>query len=157
MTNIAAILQNLGPSQKSFYMIKEFNKLASLKDFSVSAFYNRPSMPVIKPFFSCRNISFLSGFNGLAIATSLQDASSLLKSDNNSKKYLYLWDIEWLINPMPFSTAINILLDKRLNIIARSKSHALTIENFCNKKPVGIVDNWNLNQLISLLNEASHV
>ena len=157
MTNIAAILQNLGPSQKLFYMIKEFNKLASLKDFSVSAFYNRPSIPVIKPFFSCRNISFLSGFNGVAIATSLQDASSLLKSDNNSKKYLYLWDIEWLITPMSFSTAIDILLDKRINIIARSKSHALTIENFCNKKPVGIVDNWNLNQLISLLTEENHV
>jgi hypothetical protein len=80
-----------------------------------------------------------------------------LRSDNNSKKYLYLWDIEWLINPMPFSTAINILLDKRLNIIARSKSHALIIENFCNKKVVGVVDNWNLNQLLSLLTEAGHV
>lgn len=157
MNNIAAVLHDLGPSQKSFYMIKEFNKLAALKDFSMSAFYSRPSMPVVKPFFSCRNISFLSGFNGIAIATSLQDASSLLRSDNNSKKYLYLWDIEWLINPMPFSTAVNILLDKRLNIIARSKSHALIIENFCNKKVVGVVDNWNLNQLLSLLTEAGHV
>ena len=157
MTNIAAILHDLGPSQKSFYMIKEFNKLAALKDFSVSAFYSRPAMPVTKPFFSCRNIAFLSGFNGVALATSLPDADILLKSHNNTKKYLYLWDIEWLISPMSFSAASDVLLDERLNIITRSKSHASVIENFCNKKIVGIVDNWNLNQLLNLLTEENHV
>ena len=147
MTNIAAILHDLGPSQKSFYMIKEFNKLAALKNFSVSAFYSRPAMPVTQPFFSCRNI----------VATSLPDADILLKSHNNAKKYLYLWDIEWLISPMSFSAASDVLLDERLNIITRSKSHASVIENFCNKKIVGIVDNWNLNQLLNLLTEENHV
>ena len=150
MISIAGIMHDFGPSQKSFYMIKEFNKLAALKDFSMSAFYSRPSMPVTKPFFSCRNISFLSGYNGMAIATSLQDADILLKSHNNSTKYLYLWDMEWLKNPLEFSVACDILSDKRLNLIARSESHASVINNFCNKKVVGTVDNWNIGQLLDL-------
>lgn len=152
MTSIAAIIGDLSPSQNSFYMIKEFNKLAAIKDMSISLFYSRPSVPVIKPFFSCRNISFLSGYNGVAIATSIMDADILLKSHNNSKKYLYLWDLEWLKSPKNFSDVCKILLDKRLNLIARSESHASVIDNFCNKKVVGIIDNWNVNQLLSLDN-----
>mgnify|MGYP003121603038 FL=1 len=153
MNKIAAIIDEMGPSQKSFYMIKEFNKAASFKDVSICAFYHRPSMPVTKPFFSCRNISFLSGYNGVAIATGLQEAQTLLKSHNNSDKYLYLWDIEWLVNPMHFAAICDILLDKRLKIIARSESHAKVINNLCNKKPVGIVDNWNLHELIEIINK----
>ena len=75
----------------------------------------------------------------------------LLKSNNNSKKYLYLWDMEWLVRSMNYSQVCDILLDKRLKIIARSKSHAQIIENFCNKKPIGIVEDWNKEQLLKLL------
>ena len=151
MNKIAAVIEDMGPSQKSFYMIKEFNKAASLRDMSICAFYHKPSMPVTKPFFSCRNISFLSGYNGVAIASGIQEAQTLLKSHNNSDKYLYLWDIEWLTSPMNFSGVCNILLDKRLKIIARSDAHAKVVDNFCNKKPIGIVDNWNLVELLNIV------
>jgi hypothetical protein len=42
-------------------------------------------------------------------------------------------------------------LDDRLSIIARSESHAQLIENFCNKKVIGVIDNWNLNQIIDIV------
>jgi len=45
------------------------------------------------------------------------------------------------------------LRDDRLNIIARSKSHSDMIENFCNKSPIGIVDNWNLDQLVGVIHD----
>ena len=150
MNKIAAIVDDLGPSQKCFYLIKEFNKAAMSKDMSVSAFYNRPALPVTKPHFSCRNISFLSGYDGVAIATNLVTAEMLLRSHNNSDKYLYLWDIEWLISPVNFQAACNILLDDRLKLIARSDSHATIINNFCNKQLSGIVDNWEINELLKV-------
>ena len=153
MVKLAAIVNNLGPSQKCFYLIKEFNKAAMSKDMSISTFYERPIVPVTTPHFSCRNISFLSGYNGIAIATSLFEAATLLKSHNNSKKYLYLWDIEWLIRPVNFAVACNILLDDRLKLIARSESHATVINHFCNKQLSGIVDNWNINELLKVTTE----
>jgi|TARA_R110000824_G_scaffold244924_1_gene433941 hypothetical protein len=152
MNSVAAIIEDLSASQNSFYMIKEFNKLSARKDMSMSMFYVRPSMPVIKPFFSCRNISFLSGFNGTAIATNIANAKILLKSHNNCKKYLYMWDLEWLKIPSNFSDVCDTLLDKRLNLIARSESHASVVKNFCNKDVVAIIDNWNMNQILSLNN-----
>jgi hypothetical protein len=66
---------------------------------------------------------------------------------------LYLWDIDWLTQPVNFSVACNILLDKRLKIIARSDSHATVINNFCNKQPDGILDNWNMEGLIRILDK----
>ena len=151
MNSVAAIVDDLSASQKSFYLIKEFNKAATLKDMSMSVFYGRPTVPVIVPHFSYRNMSFLSGYNGIAIATNLSNANALLKSHNNSKKYLYIWDIEWLTTPTNFVAACDILLDNRLKLIARSESHATIINNFCNKQVVGIVDNWNIGELLTIV------
>ena len=52
---------------------------------------------------------------------------------------------------MNFTQVCNILRDERLSIIARSESHANIIENFCNKKVVGIVEDWNSEQLLALM------
>lgn len=151
MRNISAVINDLGPSQKSFYLIKTFNELSRDPNFSCSAFLCNIGVPVTKPLFSCCSVSFFSDYSGSAIATSLQEADTVLKSSNNSKKYLYLWDMEWLTKPMNYSEVCKILLNERLNIIARSVSHASIIKNFCNKKPVGIVDDWNKDQLLSIL------
>ena len=151
MINISAVLDDLGPSQRAFYFIKSFNELARDPNFSCSAFVFNIGVPVTKPLFSCSSIAFFSDYFGSAIASTLAEAEMLLKSNNNSKKYLYLWDLEWLTRPMNYSQACEILLDKRLKIIARSKSHAQIIENFCNKKPIGIVEDWNKEQLLKLL------
>ena len=152
--NIAAVINNLGPSQNSYYLIKEFNKAASDKSMSLSVFFERSAIPVVSTMFSCRSVSFISSYHHNAIATSLEEANILLRGNNSSKKFLYLWDLEWLRNPGQYNDTCDMLLDKRLNIIARSESHATMIENFCNKKPVGIVDNWNIGQLIEVIQNA---
>ena len=148
--NIAAVLDNLGPSQKSFYLIKEFNKVLPHKEICVSVFFKRASVPVMPVMFSCKSISFLSGYHNTAIATTIDEANILLKANNNASKFLYLWNLEWLTHPSMYSAITKILRDKRLKIIARSESHAAMIFNFCNKRAVGIVDNWNIDQLISV-------
>lgn len=154
MINISAVIEDLGTSQKAFYLIKEFNKMSSNVNVCASVFFERPAIPVTKPLFACRSISFLSAHNGTSIATTLQEADRLLKSNNNAKKYLYLWDLEWLEQPVYFSAACNILRDERLSLIARSDSHARTIENFCNKKVCGIVDDWNSTELLNIIQES---
>lgn len=151
MNNISAVIRDLGPSQKSFYLIKAFNKMSQSVENCTSVFFERPSLHVTKPFFACMDVSFLSSFSGHAIATTVQEASILLKSNNACKKFLYLWDMEWLDQPMNFSPVCDVLLDDRLHIIARSESHAQIIENFCNKKVCGIVDDWNPDQLLTAL------
>jgi len=77
----------------------------------------------------------------------------LLRSHNKSDKYLYVWDMEWLTRPVNFSVACNILRDERLKLIARSDAHATVINSFCNKQLSGILDNWNINELLTIVGD----
>ena len=143
-------MDSLGPSQKAFYLIKELNTLSANTEYACSVYVNHMSLPVTPTMFSYSNISFFSGFDGTAIATTIAEANNLLQATNSAEKYLYLWDIEWLAKVPNFTSVCNILRNKNLNIIARSDSHATIIENFCNKAPIGVADNWNMGQLCSL-------
>ena len=153
MINIAAVIDNLGPSQKSFYLVKEFNKSSSARNLCTSVFFQRAAIPVTGTLFSCRSISFLSGFHHNAIATTIGEANVLLKSNNAAKKFLYLWDLEWLRNPTHYDISSKILLDDRIHIIARSDEHAKMIDNFCNKMPIAVVDNWHLESLVKVVQD----
>lgn len=156
MINLSVLLNDLGPSQKSFYLIKEFNELCRNPNVSCTAFLLNITAPVTKPLFSCSSVSFFSDYSGICIATNLQEAEILLKSNNNCKKYLYLWNMEWIRNPFNYSNVCDILLDDRLEIISRSESHSTMIKNYCNKSPIGILDNWNSCKLLEIL-EGAHV
>jgi len=150
MINIAAIIDDLSMSQKSFYLIKEFNKCISNTDISTGIFYNRISTPPIEPLFACKNVAFLGSYQGVIISTTAQEAEITLKTANNSKRFLYLWDMDWTMKPVDFDKYMSILRDDRLRIIARSQSHVDCIENFCNKNVVGIVDNWDIDSLMEI-------
>jgi len=151
MLNIAAYVNDLSPSQKSFYLIKEFNAMIEkTTDLSPSVFHNRICIPPKHPCFSCRIAAFMPSYQGIIISTTMEEAKTTLKLASKADRYLYLWDLDWLENPVWYSTAMTILRDDRLKLIARSKSHVDCIENFCNKNVVGIVDNWDMNQLLEI-------
>tara|TARA_R110000824_G_scaffold46485_2_gene133524 strand:+ start:12634 stop:13104 length:471 start_codon:yes stop_codon:yes gene_type:complete len=154
MINLSALVNDLGPSQKSFYLIKEFNNLSRDPNLSCTAFVLNITAPVTQPLFSCSSVSFFSDYSGTCIATTLEEADILLKSNNNCDKYLYLWDIEWIKTPMNYSQACDILLDERLKIISRSLTHSAMIKNFCNRDPVNIVEDWNSSQLLNILEKS---
>lgn len=151
--NISAIIKDLTASQKNFFLITQFNKLSLNPKYSCSVFVERIGVPVIKPLFSCPIIAFFSEYNGIAISTTLSEAAVMIKTATNADMYLYLWDLEWLTKPVRYEHALNILTNKDLKIIARSESHAKVIENFCNKKVCGIVDNWESEKLLQIIGD----
>ena len=150
MKKIAALVNDLAMSQNNFYLVKAFNKLLDNTDLAVGVFCNRHSLPVIQPLFGVKLANFLVSYDGILISTTLEEAESSLKLCNKADRYLYLWDLDWLENPVYFSTAMNILRDKKLKVIARSESHAKVIENFANIKVHGVVDNWDMKSMLGL-------
>ena len=148
--NIAAVVNDLSPSQKSFYLIKTFNKFIEDASISPSVFHSRSCNPVIQPLFSCRQTSNLGSYNGVVISTSLEDAELTLRTSNNTEKFLYVWDLSWIYTPIRFSQAMQTLRDDNLTIIARSASHANVIENFCNKPVTHILEDWEPKKLLNI-------
>ena len=151
MYNIAAIVDSLGPSQSSFYLIKQFNDLIKSVDYSPVCFYNNITNPVVTPFFSCMNASGLSSFEGLAISTSIETAGLLLNTSSKVDRCMYVWDLEWLRTPLDFENSISIFRHPNLKIIARSQSHKDIIENYTNKKVSGIVEDWKVKDLVNII------
>ncbi len=80
----------------------------------------------------------------------MEEANFTLQSTNKTNKFLYLWNLDWITHAVNYDLAMKILRDDNLKIIARSQSHATVINNFCNKEPVGIVDDWNIEQLLEV-------
>ena len=151
MKKIAAILDTLAASQNSFYMIKEFNKLQENNMYSPVCFYNNLSATPIKTKFACMNISYYSHFDGVTVSTSIDTANAALKTKNRSKKFLYIWDVEWLRQPMDFNYVNSVLSDPDMAIISRSNSHSQLIKNYCNKDVAGVVQDWNMQELENIL------
>ena len=151
MKKIAAILDTLAASQNSFYLIKEFNKLQENNVYSPVCFYSNLSATPIKAKFACMNISYYSHFDGVTIASSIDSANTMLKTMNRSKKFLYLWDMEWLRQPMDFNYVNSVLSHPNLAIISRSNSHKQLIENYCNREVAGVVEDWNMEQLEQII------
>lgn len=149
--NISAVVKDLAVSQNSFYMIKEFNKLLDSPDISAGAFYQRASIPATTPCFGTKICAHIASYDGVLIPNSLELTEMCLKFMTNSDIYFYVWDLDWLENPVYFSAAMKIMRDDQVKILARSESHAECINNFCNKEVVGIVDNWNSSQLLKVI------
>tara|TARA_Y100000296_G_scaffold73233_1_gene90503 strand:- start:413 stop:874 length:462 start_codon:yes stop_codon:yes gene_type:complete len=148
---LATIVNAIDQTQMAFYMTKELNKTLDDIKYAPICFYNVLSHPPITPLFACMNISYYSRFDGATIATNIETANMMLKTKNNSRKFLYLWDLEWLRRPLDFDDIISVLCHPDINIIARSDSHKNMITNYCNREVAGIVDNWSIGQLEKII------
>lgn len=147
VTNISAFMESLGPSQNAFYLIKEWNNAIDDTRLSLSAFVNAHSVPCQTCWFSYKLSSFLSSYEGVLISTSIKNAAISIKAPTRMDRYLYLWDLNWLRKPTSYNAMYEVLSNDKIKLLARSEEHADMIENFCNKKTVGIVDNWNVDQI----------
>ena len=149
MNKIACLIENLGASQYSHSLIKNFNELSKNND--VYFFSKVPPMITSNICFSVMNIYNMNNFHGNIFATNIEDASILKKLTSKSKKFLYLWDIEWIRQPQDFYKNIEVLKSKDINLVVRSESHALIVENYVNKQVDYILEDWNHEQILKIV------
>ena len=61
-------------------------------------------------------------------------------------------DLEWTrVTGRDYENIVKPFLDKNLILIARSEDHAKAIENYCNRKVDHIVEDFNIEQLIKVI------
>tara|TARA_R110000824_G_scaffold9366_1_gene41885 strand:- start:1238 stop:1693 length:456 start_codon:yes stop_codon:yes gene_type:complete len=141
------VVGDLGPSQLSYYVIRNCNdELTRNNKDDFVVFVENLSRFAMQPNFGLMSIDEIWSFNGLLIATSISTALQVKKATNNSKKYFYVWDLEWT-RPHGHDFLYNIEAFKDIDLIARSEEHAKAIKNYCNRDVVGIVEDFNLQEL----------
>jgi hypothetical protein len=89
--------------------------------------------------------------DGLIICSNLKIANSILGCANNSKKVLYLYDLDWMFQPMLYDQVYKILNSPDLLLILRSEDHLSPVNNISNREPDAIINKFNLEKIWNLL------
>ena len=148
-------LRNLNPSQLTYYATRNLNtasKLNMVDDCII--FFDQVSPSPFKTLFSTMNGSELWDFDGRLITTDISTTLSAQKAVNPARTFFYVWDLEWSRSKSQGDYDYNIkaFTDENIELIARSKSHATAISNFCNRRVKHIVDDFDINQLMRVIN-----
>ena len=101
--------------------------------------------------FSTLQESEVWGFDAPVIATDLQTASTLINTTGPTKKYFYVWDLEWMrMGGFKHKTLSKIYNNESLELIARSKRHAKIIEQ-CWRKPSHVMNDFSSTELLEII------
>lgn len=147
---IGTIVKQTSCSQSNFFMNETLNRFLNTHVSPVCFYLNLSSLSGLNQY-ALMNVSYAAGFfDGVLIATCLDSAKVLKNINTNAKKYLYLQDLEWLRSPVDFMENHKLL--NSFDLISRSKSHALVIENYANKSSL-IIEDWNYEQIKGLIDD----
>lgn len=120
---------------------------------SISVFIEQSSPPLIQPNFAVMQSSEMVGYDGVLVATDINSASLLAKTPGGTRKFFYVWDLEWLNQPnlVLYGPYMAVYTSPKLEIIVRSEEHKDILENNFNCKVKLVMPNFDINLLAEYL------
>lgn len=149
------LVNNLGPSQLSYFLIRNTNlALAERAELDAVVFYETMTRPCLSPCFATMQLPEAFAFDGVAIATSLAGAARLLHFAGTSKKFLYVWDLEWIrMQQKDFASLRSIYGNQELTLLARSADHKKLLEDSWNRPVKAVVDDFCMRSILEAVND----
>ena len=144
------IVDSLGMSQLSYELTSSLNKLITLDEYwDIIVFYRNYDKYMISPLFGMMQETEAWGFDAPIISTDLTTTKILLNALRPTKKFFYIWNLEWKNGLYDIEELYNVYCHKDINLIARNQSHFDLIKE-CWKEPVAIIEDFNHEQIIRL-------
>jgi len=146
------LLDHTGFSEQNYVIFNQINKIVvdSLEEISVAV--NDVSSKIVELSTAIVNVAEIGCFqNGVLVTTNIINANQALSAHASSRKILYLWDVDWLHGVFNYEWLYDTLSDDRLEVVVRSEPHRHALLNLCGKEPIGILQNFKLEQLWNLL------
>ena len=135
------MVEALDMSQKCFHLVKQLNNIVDEDcQFSPIVFYSEYAKHVDVNRFGMLLDQKVWAYDGVVIATSLKSAEILLNCPCPKRKFLYVWNLDWLYNQYVYQYLQHIYQGE-LELIARNTHHAKVITT-CWKRPAYIMDNF---------------
>lgn len=149
---IGVFVDNLGPTQFSYFLLKEAHLLQAKYD--VSIFQVQAVKPCIQAHCGIFNIGDGYSFDGIAVSTNLFTTSILNECLGPKAKYFYPWDLEWVRHDRrDYETLLSLY--KAMPVIARSDYHANYLRNLWDCDIIKVHDNFNWFSDKDLINYAN--
>lgn len=137
MTKIGLYFKTLSSNQILYEAIRSANKLLSIDNtYDFSLFYgNIGVVPITSNFGQFHSHSSWK-FNGLLIATNVEDARFILRMPQCTRKILLCSNLEWYgFDRLPYEACLQAYRNPALEVWARSESHADALANSFNIQP----------------------
>lgn len=151
---LGILVDNLGNNQISFNIINEVNSLIfSKSEVSPTVFYKNPSNEVLKLASAATSLDKAYFYKGIVISTNLDLALFSLNMPSPTKKYLYLYEIEWSLTPKFDFNLTNIILNKLDGIICPSIAYQNELLNYSGISAKLVVPNFKLKEIINELSK----
>lgn len=153
MNKIGVLLNNLGPSQLAYYLIKNGNTFVENGTNDLVAFFYEIAPECMRPNFAIMNLSEAYNYNGILIATDVNSASRIIEFPGTVNRFFYVWDLEWVrFSKKQFEDMSVVYNNDRLPLIARSQTHYNLLKRIW-KEPIGICEDANIEQLYKITSE----
>ena len=150
---VGFLVEELSASQLSFNMIKNTNRYIENNDTDFVAFFENYTSVFVPMSFASMCVNEIWSFDGSLVATSASTALSISKTFAAESRFFYVWDLEWIRKKdESFETMIQAFCIDDVKLIARSEDHAKAIKNYSNRDVHGIVENFNTEQLMEIIN-----
>lgn len=151
---VGIIMDDMAANQLSYFAISNINKAVKKtgkNDFVM--FFENATPTAVTPLFACMNISEIWNFDGILLSTTVSSTLTSIKAVTPKRKFFYVWDLEWnRTHGKDFENSIDAYVNPEVSLIARGHDHKKAIENYCNKKVCGIMSNFNIKQLMDIIN-----
>ena len=117
-------VENLGYSLINYQLIHSVNEVVERRLDEVSFVPMEVTNQVAPVKTAVLTPSELGSFNnGLVLSTSIKHLPTILGCPGNVKVVQYLYDLEWMFQPMPFSTMWEAFNTPGLVVVARSSDY----------------------------------
>lgn len=144
------VVQRLNGSQQAYKLCQTANAMVMEDLVDIIVFHDEWDISPIDTAFMMLQKQHMWSYEGILVATDIRSAEQVLKSPGPSKKYFYLWNLEWLYIP-GFTNArlSNVYQNPDLDLIVRSTYHADLVTK-CWKKPVSIIEDFDKNEFTKI-------
>lgn len=145
---IAFLVDDLGPSQQSFFLIQALNKwLQGSTENDAAVFCRTSRPPCSSPAFPVFSLADFPGYPGVAVATNWACADFLLATQGPKKRAIYVQDLEWSRRPGAYEDWYRVYGDPSLHMLCRGPSHADVLSKAWNRA-VNFVPYFDVNEIL---------
>ena len=145
--SLGIIVDWLGQNQRSYTIIDEMNEAVNFVC-PIVFFVDNKELPLRKCKFAMMDVQEVWAFPHSVIATSVETAKILLECPLPTKKFFYMWDLDWLYKNGDFQEYRQIY--RELTPIVRCEEHAQVIRKCWLQQSVKVIEDFNHEQIIEL-------
>jgi hypothetical protein len=150
---VGFLLEDFGVSQMAYEFIHNTNTyLKNHIGTDIIGFFENPVAPILQPNFALMNVNQAWYYDSYLVATSLSSLEKILKFPRVTRRYFYIYDLEWTrINPKTWEWLSNFYQNPKIQIITRGKSYTETVESCWNQPVRATIENFNIEQFLEVM------